>query len=115
MSTSWWITLAVLGTTAAYLLLPGGDAEPVRSVPTSVLGQVPPLEAMVAAPPVAGGLRAAPAAIDQAPAPESTTPGPFAPRPRPPAVLSFGAAAPLAPGQDVSAYYWGGVKPDLSD
>lgn len=107
--------MGMVGLMATGLLVTPGDAGPAPLAPVSVLGPTPTLEAAPSAVPI--GPRVA-AAADGAPSAarlDTVTPGVFAPRPRPPAVVAFGAAAPLAPGQDVSGYYWGGVKPDLSD
>ncbi len=108
------ITLTLLAALAAYALMPGA-AEPPPAMPTSVLGPAPALEPVLAAVPVAAASPAARASAAPMFTVLAVTPGPFAPRPRPPTFIAFGAAAPLASGQDVSGYWWGGVKPDLSD
>lgn len=41
--------------------------------------------------------------------------GPFAPRPKPPPALLYGATAPLAPGQQPLAAHGFGERPDLTD
>ena len=112
MSITRWITLTVLASTTIYLMVPSDAPPPPRAAPMSVLGPAPALEP---ARPLASAAPIARADAVMAFVPELNTPGPFAPRPRPPAVVAFGAAAPLAAGQDVSGYWWGGIKPDLSD
>lgn len=108
-SMRWTVALSAV-LLLAWSLKPG-EPEAPPAAPRSILGPAPALPAE--APPIAAvpvNMRPA-----ETPAVAVVTPGPFAPRPRPPAVMAFGAAAPLAPGQDTSAYHPNGEKPDLSD
>jgi hypothetical protein len=116
MSNKHWVAVAACGLLVSWLLMPGEPEPPPRG-PVSVLGPAPALHQWPSEPTARPVPQAGAVIVDVASAAAVTAMnnGPFAPRPRPPAVVSFGAAAPLAAGQDASAYFWGGEKPDLSD